>query len=265
MIISQKLGTAELLFRCAEQMGLRPIWVTPNGVFSIMADGKERYINQSRSPLNPEASAGLAKNKYLTRVILQRHNMQNIPFALPRTFGEAASFLQRYTKIIAKPITGANAHDIHIITEVAQLEALEITKYILEKYIAGKEMRYLLLNGRVIGVHRSEYGTSVEETRPLQRISYPKALWNPELVASSLRIADILDLRFAAIDYLVDASGEAHILEVNTVPGLKWFHAPSNGPVVDVARLLLEAILNDMPYETPLAYRMLATSAVKTQ
>jgi hypothetical protein len=29
------------------------------------------------------------------------------------------------------------------------------------------------------------------------------------------------------------------------MPGLKWFHAPSRGPAVDVARLFLESIVGD--------------------
>jgi glutathione synthase/RimK-type ligase-like ATP-grasp enzyme len=254
MATKHKLGTAELLFGCAQRMGLQPAWVTPYrpyGMFAFTFDGQERYINLARSPLNSEASASLAKDKYLTRRILERHNMQNIPFMLPHTQTEAAAFLSQYKKIIAKPIGGAGAHDIHIVTSQSQLEALKITDYILEKYISGKELRFLLLNGSVIGVHHSEYGTSVEEDRPLQRISYPKALWSSALVHSSLRIADILNLRFAAVDYLIDSFGQAYILEVNTMPGLKWFHAPSSGPAVDVSRLFLESILEDLPTGLP--------------
>jgi len=60
----------------------------------------------------------------------------------------------------------------------------------------------------------------------------------------------LLDLNFAAVDYMIDDTGTAYILEVNTTPGLKWFHAPTSGPVVDVARLFLEAIFEDQAPET---------------
>ena len=46
-------------------------------------------------------------------------------------------------------MTGLGARDIHIITTVAQLAALRIDKYILEQYIAGRELRYLILDGRI--------------------------------------------------------------------------------------------------------------------
>jgi len=253
MVTSEKLGCAELLYRCAQQMGLRPTWVTPNGTFAVSIDGQEKYISLTQSPLNSHISAGLAKNKYLTRLILERYNMQNIPFSRPSSQADAKEFFQKYRKIIAKPLRGLGARDIHVVTQVAQLKPLQITDYILEKYIAGKEMRYLVLNGRVIAVHRSDYGTSVDQHRPLKRISFPMAAWNPELVSSSLEIARILDLKFAAVDYLVDATGHAYILEVNTTPGIKWFHAPTSGPVVDVAREFLESIFEDHKNITPVS------------
>lgn len=226
-------------------MGLEPLWMTPNGLFVVSIEGRDRYINLAHSTLNSHASTSLAKNKYLTRLILERNGMQNIPFSRPQTHAEAEAFLHKHARIIAKPLCGSGARDVHLITHVRQLQDLEITGYILEKYIAGKELRYLVLNGTVIGVHESDYGVSVEETRPLRRISYRRANWDQSLIASSVKIANILNLRFTAVDYLIDPSGHAYILEVNTTPGLKWFHAPTTGPVVDVARLFLEALFKD--------------------
>lgn len=244
-----KFGTAELLFGCARQMGLRPVWVTPLDTFAIRLNGQERYINLARSPLNSDASAALAKNKYVTRRILERHNMRNIPFTLPRTDAEAEEFLNQHGTIVAKPVTGSGARDIHIVTTQSQLHALNLVGYILEKYIAGQELRYLVLNDKVIGVYRSDYGTSVSQTRQLQCISYPEDSWSPTLIDWSLRTASTLNLKFAAVDYLIDKTGRAHILEVNTTPDLKWFHAPSSGPAVDVARLFLESVLDSVRSE----------------
>jgi glutathione synthase/RimK-type ligase-like ATP-grasp enzyme len=245
MNVSQKLSTSELLYLRAQQMGLQPVWVTHKGLFAISVRGQERYINFARSPLNSHTGASLAKNKYLTRLILARHHKQNIPFLLPHSYEEAALFLQTHGKIIAKPVLGAGAHDIHIVTNLIQLRELSNSRYILEKYIAGIELRYLVLNGSVISVHRSDYGTSVSETRPLERISYDKADWDPELIGSSIHIASLLGLKFAAVDFLIDAQGQAYVLEVNSTPGLKWFHAPTSGPIIDVARKFLEAITED--------------------
>ncbi len=251
LTFAQQLRTPELLYGCAQQMGLQPSWITPNAMFAVSVNGREKYVNFAHSPLNSHTSASLAKDKYLTRLILERHNMPNIPFARPRTQEEAAAFLLAYKKIIAKPVKGSGARDIHIVTDGALLKTLAVEKYILEKYIAGQEVRYLVLNGLVIGVYQSNYGTSVKATRQLQCVSHPQAAWNPELVSSSIQTARILDLKFAAVDYLVTPSGRAYVLEVNTTPDLKWFHAPTSGPVVDVARHFLEAIFEEQTSTMP--------------
>ncbi len=244
---ARKLSTAELLFRSAHQMGLQPTWIVPNGLFAIVHNNVERYINSGRSPLNTHTSASLAKNKYATRLILARHSLPNIPFLKPHTLDEAVEFLGTYGTIIAKPVCGSGAHDIHIITRPVELKELRITQYILEKYVAGKEMRYLVLQGCILGVYQSEYGTSVDEHRPLQVISYPEATWDTSLVELSSRVCQVLGLRFAAVDYLITPEGSHYILEVNTTPDLKWFPAPSSGPPVDVASRFLEAFIAAAP------------------
>jgi len=230
-----------LLFNAAYEMGLRPAWIVPDSLFLIFVNGREEYVHFGRSPSNSDVGVSLAKNKYLTRMILKRNGERNIPFAHPMFLDDALAFLVAHRKIVAKPLRGSGAHDIHIITTTAQLRRLPVREYILEKYIAGREMRYLVLNGAVIAVHESEYGGSVAEDRPLRRISYPRGSWDHRLISDSLRIANMFGLRFTAIDYLTDIAGHSYVLEVNTMPGLKWFHAPTLGPVVDVAYLFLKA------------------------
>lgn len=225
-------------------MGLKPTWLhRPGGAFVIQTDNGERYINGEQSVLNSQSGASLSKNKYLTRVILERNGYQNIPFARPKDLEEVERFLNRHIKIIVKPLKGMGCDDIHIVNKVDQVRALPIKNYILEKYISGMEMRYLIMNGKVVAVHRSDYGVSVASDRPLERISIEKSEWNLELCKQAVKISRLFGLGFAAIDYIIDEQGEAHILEVNSAPGLKWFHAPSEGPPADVARLLLDAFL----------------------
>jgi glutathione synthase/RimK-type ligase-like ATP-grasp enzyme len=242
-----KTGAPQLLFNAADEMGLSPHWIVANNLFAISVDGREEYVNSARSPLNSAVSVSLAKNKYFTRMILERHNVRNIPFMHPQSIKMAEDFLQKYGEIIVKPIDGSGAQDIRIVTMPLQLKKLEIRDYILEKYIRGKEVRYLVLNNVILAVHESEYGSSVAADRPLRRISYPQATWDDDLSAESLRIANALQLRFAAVDFIIDSKGRHYLLEVNTTPGLKWFHAPTSGPIVNVARHLLEALYESNP------------------
>jgi len=246
MTTTDKLGTAELLYRCAELMGLEPVWLEADSLFSISTLVGERYVFYAKSTLNSHVASSLARNKLSTRLILERHGLPSIAYLDPTSQAVAQDFLARHHKIIVKPQTGSNSRGVSIVDTPAQLAALDLRECIIEEYIAGVEIRYLVLNNEVIGVHESQYGESVAESRNLARISHPRAQWDPQLAALARKTAQILGLRYAAVDYLITATGQASILEVNSAPGMKWFHAPTSGPVVDVARLFLEALLDDL-------------------
>jgi glutathione synthase/RimK-type ligase-like ATP-grasp enzyme len=252
MATTQKLSTAELLFGRALRMGLAPRWLARDSLFAISTSAGERYVHYANSDMNSQLSSSLTRNKLNTRLVLDQHGLPNIAYLNAATLAEAEAFLATHKKIIVKPLTGSNSHDVSIVESPEQLAGRDIRQYILEKYIAGKEVRYLVLDGNIIGVHESKYGESVSETRSLERISHPAAEWSPELMSLSLKTATIMGLRYAAVDYLIGPAGEVHILEVNSSPGMKWFHAPTTGPVVDVARLFLQTMLDDLALESPL-------------
>ncbi len=228
----------------AEQMSLQPQWITNKYLFSVTTADGQQYINGSMSSLNSQVDSALVRNKYHTRLILERFEVPNIPYMRPKTLEEASEFLKEHQTIIVKPTSGQGSEDITIVTDIKQIARLDLKGYIFEKYVAGKEMRYLVLNGTVIAVHQSEYGTSVAKDRQLERLSFAKDSWDSNLVELALDVTEIFHLKFAAVDFLIDESGKPYVLEVNTAPGLKWFHAPSSGPSVDVAALFLEAMLN---------------------
>ena len=240
---ARRLATVELLFRSAQKKGLQPEWITPHGLFVITTPTGEHYINHERSDLNSHVGVSLAKNKYYTRLVLERNGLPNIPFLRTSSRTEAVNFLHKYGVIIAKPLRGSGSVGICIIRTAAQLIDAPIKDYILEQYLPGKELRYLLLEGKVIGVHESRYGESVAVDRKLERVSYEPATWDQELVDMSRKIADLLGLSFAAVDFLIDSDGKPRVLEVNSRPGFKWFHAPSEGPAIDVATMFLDAML----------------------
>ncbi len=240
----KKAGTTKLLFRSAHKMGLQPSWVVPEGLFVVATPKGERYIAINGSNLNSHISSSLSRNKYHTRLILERNDMPNIPFARGASLPQAIAFLEQYKTIIVKPLDGSGSKNIHIVNSVEQLTSLDLSGCILEQYIPGVEMRYLVLNGAVIAVHESKYGDSVDKDRYLERVSYDAATWDPELDRMAVDISEVLGLTFSAVDYIIDSNGNAFVLEVNSRPGLKWFLDPSEGPSVDVATLFLQAMLS---------------------
>lgn len=235
-------STARLLFISAQQLGLRPQWVKKGHVFAIATELGERYVHFARSTGNSQLATSLSSNKLLTRLIFERHGLPNIPYLHTSMLDSALTFLEEHAIIIAKPLAGHGAQGVTIISQPKQLVDIPLDTVILEKYIAGVEMRYLVLDGRVIAVHRSEYGTSVQEDRILKRISYPVQEWDESLVKLSITATRALGLHFATMDYLIIDS-KAYLLEANSRPGFKWFHYPSSGPVVDVASLFLRDMI----------------------
>lgn len=240
----QKKKTVELLFSCALEMGMKPKWLTKH-LFSVVTPGGEQHVFYTKSILNSHISVILANNKFLTRTLLEQHSLPNIPYCKPSNFDEAKLFLDKHGRVIAKPLHGFGARDINLINQPEEMAHLKFGKYIFEKYILGREMRYLILNGQVIAVHESDYGTSLKASRELKRISYKPEEWNLELTNLTQKIAKVVNLSFAAIDFIVQNDGTIYILEVNCAPGLKWFHSPSSGPAVNVANLFLQAVLED--------------------
>ena len=262
-MIIEKLGSADLLFRAANAMGLQPSWLKQGAIFAIPAPDGERYINYSISSMNSQLSSSMVGNKDAARLVLARHDFPTMAHIVPRNHAEAQAFLTKYAKIIVKPINGSNSRDVHIVEFPEQLAAFNVQHYIFEEYTSGKEMRYLILNDSVIGVHESQYGESVAEDRDLKRISYPRADWDPMLVALSLKVSHVFGLHFGAVDYIIGLDGNARILEVNSSPGMKWFHAPTSGPAVDVASLFLQATLDDRRPEVPVGPASLVASSAE--
>lgn len=244
MIADRKLDKVELLFSTAAQMGLRPTWIVQDSLFVIPTTNGEQYINGT---LSTNLSSRLAANKHTARIILERHGLPSMQYINPSSLVEAEKFLATYKKIIVKPLSGTDSRDVHIVESPEQLASFKIHEYILEQYAPGKEIRYLLLDQRVIGVHESQYGESVAQDRALRRISFPEAEWDAELMKLSVQVVKIFGLRYAAVDYIINPDGTAAILEVNSSPGMKWFHAPTSGPAIDVASMFLKAIVANSP------------------
>lgn len=241
MTVQNDLLSAQLFYDEAEQMGLQPRWLTKYGLFSFEVAGHTEYVFYGRTSLNSQVSSYLATNKHTTRMILQQHGLPNIPFLLPASLPEAQDFLMRHTKIVAKPTLGQKSQDVHFIESTDQLAHVDLSDKLLEKYIEGVEYRYLVLNDEVVAARRKEHPP--QDLVNVRRISLAREEWDEQLITTALQVAKVLGLQFAAVDFLVDVSGNAFVLEVNSAPGISWVHQPDEGPSVNVAKLLLDQII----------------------
>lgn len=233
--------SADLLFETAQEMGLQPTKLTDFGLVEIIVDGKIAHILQSYSILNTQLSTQLSRHKHLTRVVLQRHHLPNIPY-LRTTEREAVEvFLREHKQIIAKPVIGSRSAGVVLISEKTQLTGLPLEELIFEKYIEGREMRFVVLQHAVVSVLEKVHAEAINDPQKAERISYPQEQWDQKLVGLAQQIAKVLGLGFAAVDFIVDEQEEVFLLEVNSAAALRRIQHPTSGPGIDIARMFLEA------------------------
>jgi glutathione synthase/RimK-type ligase-like ATP-grasp enzyme len=235
----------DLLISTAESMGLRPKRVNNLGLISVEIEGKKRFLfHKVSNPNNPMASM-LSENKFVTRIIFEQNDLPNIPYCLPVDQNEAKTFLAEHGKIIAKPVRGKHSEDIHLITQPSEIEELNISGYILEKFIKGQETRFLVVSGVVEAVHLKVYESDINNPDTVKRISLETDAWDDSLVRVATRAAEAIGLCFTAVDFLVTEDNGAYLLEINSAPGLDRFQTPDEGPPIDVMKLYLEQVVTN--------------------
>ncbi|HSX08953.1 MAG TPA: ATP-grasp domain-containing protein [Candidatus Saccharimonadales bacterium] len=238
--------TALVLFEEAKKMNLKPQWLTDYGLFSIEINGQFGYVFYSRNMFNSNLSGFLAMDKHATRVVLEQNAMPNIPFGMFKTKKDVILFLDEHKRIIAKPVVGSSSKDVHLISSQHEIPDIVFEKYIFEKFIEGREMRYLVFQNSVIAVHEKVYEGPINDVEKVKRISYPKNTWNEKLVKLSIQITKLLFMKFAAVDYLIDKEGSMYVLEVNSSPGLYFFEHPTAGPTIPISRIFLEETIKEI-------------------
>lgn len=225
----------------ATALGLKPELLTEYGIIAIHPNNQERYVFYGTSVLNNQLASHLATNKHASRIILERHNLPNIPYCLPESESEALEFLKKHKMIIAKPTMGRRSRGIRLIQQADDFKKVNLRTHILEEYIEGRQMRYLVLQNEVIAVHEKVYKEAISRPKQTRRIAYEKKDWDDKIVRLSLLAATALGLNFAAVDFLIDNEARAYILEVNQSPSLLRFNFPDEGPPIDLVKIFLEA------------------------
>lgn len=233
----------QLLVSTAESMNLQPTVITDYGLVSIVINDKTRYLFHKGSNPNEQIASWLSQNKHAARVIFERNGLPNIPFCLPHGSVDAKDFLRKHEQIIIKPIRGKKSQDVHLIHTEHELAAVDATGYILEKYVKGQEVRILVVDSVVEAVHHKVYKSAINDPSTVKRVSIEKTHWDKKLTQLAIKAAQVIGLRFAAVDFLVTSDGAAYILEINSAPGIERFQAPDQGPAIDMMRLYLEQIV----------------------
>ena len=153
-------------------------------------------------------------------------------------------------KYLLKPLRSNQARGIQIteipVNNFKKLQELKDTKYILQPLILKKcEWRVLLIDNQILGVLKKETSNDDEllncEVATLTEVSQsdtPKEL--RELVS---KVINASKLYIQALDILEDHQGNYLLIEVNNVPGLKYFEKTTG---ISPAKKLTQRIISNL-------------------
>jgi glutathione synthase/RimK-type ligase-like ATP-grasp enzyme len=195
--------------------------------------------------INSQLGAWICQDKSLARKMLEIERLPNIPFCHSNNPADVNRFFDQYHPVIRKPVSGMKSQDVRLISARDDLDPTKIRESIFEQYIRGMEYRYLLLNGEVVGVQQKRLDPIDAYPWRKHIINLEEQDWNQGLASMTRSIAGKLHMRFIAVDFILDASGKAWILELNGMPGLHSFHHPDSGSPHNMAKRLMAAILDD--------------------
>lgn len=192
--MEEKSGT--ILLETLTQMGLNPKKLTSNGLIEVEHQGKQFFFHHAKTALNSQLAAHLTGNKFLTRIILQNHSFQNIPFLLPKSHEELVTFFETNSPVIMKPITG------HYGNGVQKLDNLPTAPYegqLFEKYIDGVEYRYLILDGNCLGVQRRDHAPTAEKPWEKRRVTISTDKWSKSCQLNAMGVLDDITISQTSI------------------------------------------------------------------
>jgi len=237
--------TYKLLFDASNSLGLKPKQESNYGLFSIEIDKTRQFLFYSTSPLNSELASYLANNKHSARLIFDTFKLPNIPYILPSNKKELNDFFIEHSKIIAKPTRGRQSKDVHLVSSKHQLDRLPFEDMIFEKFIEGIELRYLLLDNKVLSVHRRDFPGLIHNPSRVVRTALEKSEWDQSLIEISLHAMHAIGLKFCAVDFIVSKK-QPYLLEINAAPGLYYFKYPHKGPAIDIGKIYLQAVATNI-------------------
>lgn len=240
---AMRKNSAQLLFEEAEKRKLSPQWETKYGLFSYQLEHEKRYLFFSKLPFNSQLAADFAFNKHFTHIILDQAGLPSIPYCVPDNQAQAQTFLNTYQNIIIKPTRGKRSSQVKRLSTSSDLSSLNLESMILEQYIAGTEVRYLTLFGKVIGVIQKHSHPLSNRPWHKQHETLSKSQWDSKLSQLATQAAKALQLNWGAVDFIVSSEQKPVILEVNSAPGLSVFHNPDKGKPINIAKMVFDKLI----------------------
>jgi len=161
-----KLSTnsAQLIFDAAMKKGLEAKIISCRfNLIKISYKGKEIFIKGTSFPVNSQPACFIANNKFLTKRVLQSHNIPSPRSWLVRTPAKAREMVlsKNLFPCVLKPIKGG--HGEKVFANIESLEEFNETlpsvftepgekNVLLEEFVKGKDYRLLVVGKKISAV-----------------------------------------------------------------------------------------------------------------
>ena len=147
----------------AEKLGIKVIIKNNSiGLTTMIMGNHEEQLLYARTNLNPTVATMLARNKYLTKTVLDEAGFPIAPGGLWRTEEEAIQLANKIGyPVVIKPLRGIKGAGVFVAIKnqaalqksltMIQTDFLQKT-YLMEKYFPGTDYRILVLDDEIIGI-----------------------------------------------------------------------------------------------------------------
>lgn len=176
---------------------------------------------------------------------LQLNTAKSLGVTIPATLigndtQEIIQFAENYNKVVFKPVYGGSharfVTEKHLETERLNL-ALKISPVTLQEYIPGTNVRSYVIGD---SVYSAEIRTDAVDFRDDSSAEIFPVDLPAEVQQQSKKIASAFDLKWTAIDWRKNFSGEYVFLEANPSPMFLYFEQQTNFPLTqELIRLLM--------------------------
>lgn len=181
-------------------------------------------------------AARLAMDKLATKLCAAR---AGIPTAEVHAFNIKDPACPLPIPVVVKPVHDGSSVGLHICKDAAAWEAArrdveaDIKSkpgrvYMIERYIAGKELTVGLIDGKALPIIHIAPAEGVYDYEAKYKRKDTKYVLDPELPAGldsrlkdyAERLGKAIGVRHVSrVDFLMDAKGDPWLLEINTMPG----------------------------------------------
>lgn len=187
-------------------------------------------------------------DKSMTSFLLNRANLPTPPTWVCNSRKEAkkwiSTFLRKRSKVVLKPIFGAEGKGIRLIEKIKELPNHEEVNgvYYLQKFIHSnnrqkmfKDWRIFVVSKKIVGIMKRSSKQWITNVSQGSRCS--KAKLDKKIESLAIKAATLVKADYAGVDVIQDTGGKYYILEINSIPAWKGLQSTLN---VNIAGIIVE-------------------------